>query len=138
MDRQLIEEKLESLRRCIQRVEDKCPDTLDQLELDLDAQDIVSLNLTRAVQITVDIAAHMISASPLSAPRTMGEAFEVLKRMEVIDDALCERLKGAVGFRNIAVHAYGDVSWQVVFSICKQNLGDFKVFAQSTIRFLES
>lgn len=55
MDRQLIEEKLESLRRCIQRVEDKCPDTVDQLELDLDAQGIVSLNLTRAVQITVDI-----------------------------------------------------------------------------------
>jgi uncharacterized protein YutE (UPF0331/DUF86 family) len=80
----------------------------------------------------------MISASPFSAPRTIGEAFEVLKRMGVIDDALCERLKGAVGFRNIAVHAYGDVSWQVVFSICKQNLGDFKVFTQSTIRFLES
>jgi uncharacterized protein YutE (UPF0331/DUF86 family) len=26
MDRQLIEEKLEALRRCVVRIEDKCPD----------------------------------------------------------------------------------------------------------------
>ncbi|MCL7943641.1 hypothetical protein [Marinobacter sp. ATCH36] len=58
MDEQLVAQKLESLRRCIQRVESRLPEDLDALLVDLDAQDIVSLNLTRAVQMCVDIASH--------------------------------------------------------------------------------
>ena len=51
MDRVVISEKLESLRRCLARLKAKCPDTPEALQGDLDAQDIVSLNLTRAIQL---------------------------------------------------------------------------------------
>jgi hypothetical protein len=56
LDRQVVEQKLESLRRCLLRIEEKCPDSPEMLARDLDAQDIVSLNLTRAVQLCVDLA----------------------------------------------------------------------------------
>jgi len=46
----VIEEKLESLRRCLSRIEDKCPVNVAELEKDVDVQDIITLNLTRAVQ----------------------------------------------------------------------------------------
>lgn len=55
MDQQLVEEKLEALRHCVQRVQDKCPASVDGLMNDNDLQDIVSVNLTRAVQLCVDI-----------------------------------------------------------------------------------
>ena len=54
MDREVIEHKLESLRRCLQRVADKCPPNPEMLERDPDLQDIIALNLTRAVQLCVD------------------------------------------------------------------------------------
>ena len=71
MDREIVEQKLESLRRCLQRVQIKCPPDASTLEADFDLQDIVTLNLSRAVQLCVDIAAHCIAATELPAPATM-------------------------------------------------------------------
>jgi len=50
MDRVLIEQKLESLRRAVKRVKTKCPEDIQTLIEDYDAQDILSLNLSRAVR----------------------------------------------------------------------------------------
>ncbi len=44
MDREVIEQKLESLRRCLQRVVEKCPPDPATLGRDPDLQDIVTLN----------------------------------------------------------------------------------------------
>jgi hypothetical protein len=55
MDREVITQKLESLRRSIHRAQASCPVELAKLKVDVDAQDIVTLNLTRAVQLTVSI-----------------------------------------------------------------------------------
>jgi len=49
-----------SLRRCLEGVRGRCPQSVETLLSDLDSQDIVALNLTRAVQICVDVAAHVI------------------------------------------------------------------------------
>ena len=49
MDREVIEQKLVSLRRCLQRVAEKCPSDPDTLGRDPDLQDIVTLNLTVTV-----------------------------------------------------------------------------------------
>ena len=61
MDREVIEEKLESLRHCIGQVREKRPATPDVFLHDYDLQDIVALNLTRAVQLCVDVGAHIIA-----------------------------------------------------------------------------
>jgi hypothetical protein len=65
MDQVIIAEKIESLRRFIQRIEDKKPDNVNFLIQDPDLQDILVINLTRAVQICVDTAA-ISSARPIS------------------------------------------------------------------------
>ncbi len=42
MDREIIEQKLESLRRCLHRVQTRCPADATTLETDLDLQDFTS------------------------------------------------------------------------------------------------
>jgi hypothetical protein len=49
MDRELVDNKLEPLRRCVRRAEAKCPEQVEALAGDYDAQDILAPNLTRAV-----------------------------------------------------------------------------------------
>lgn len=51
MDREVIEQKLESLRRCLKRIETKCPANAEILASDFDLQDILALNLSRAIQL---------------------------------------------------------------------------------------
>lgn len=136
MDRELILEKIESLRRCVRRVEDKRVASVEKLESDWDRQDIITVNLTRAVQLCVDIAAHLISEDDGAPPDTMAEGFDRLREMGVLPDALARRLKGAVGFRNVAVHAYRSIDWQIVHSITHERLDDFRQFARSVLEFL--
>lgn len=73
MDKQVLEQKLESLRCCVQRVATKTPEDVATLATDIDLQDIVSLNLSRAVQICVDIGAHLIAGMDVPAPDTMAK-----------------------------------------------------------------
>ena len=131
MDRLILAEKLESLRRCVQRVEARRTKTVDALRHDVDRQDILALNLTRAVQLCVDAAGIVIADSDEAAPQTMGQAFDALARLGAIDDALAKRMKAAVGFRNIAVHSYQTVNWDIVFAISHRGLEDFRDFAKA-------
>ena len=55
MDSDVVTAKLESLRRCIERVRTRTPASVEELSTDHDAQDIICLNLERAVQACVDI-----------------------------------------------------------------------------------
>lgn len=137
MDRQLILEKLESLRRCVRRVEEKCPDQQETLFEDWDVQDILALNLTRAVQLCVDIAAHLIASSDLPAPDTMAGTFETMHQAGMLPAALTDRMRRAVGFRNVAIHNYRDIDWRIVYTICHEHMSDFKAFAQTVLDIVD-
>lgn len=130
MDREVIGQKLESLRRCVKRVADKCPPDAETLARDPDLQDIIALNLTRAVQICVDIGAHLIAGMEVPPPDTMGQTFDALAGAGVVHESLATQLKKAVGFRNIAVHNYQEMDWIIVHAIARQHLGNFSEFAR--------
>ncbi len=134
MDREVIEQKLESVRRCLQRIKEKCPPSADILARDLDAQDILALNLSRAVQLCVDIGAHIVAGKNVPPPATMGQTFDVLAELGIISEELALRMKNAVGFRNIAVHNYDAINWQIVHAIATRHVGDFTDFARSVLR----
>jgi uncharacterized protein YutE (UPF0331/DUF86 family) len=82
------------------------------------------------VQQCVDIGAHLITSLDLPPPGTMGETFDRLAEGKVIDGALADRLKKAVGFRNIAVHNYERMNWDIVHAVCSRHLDDFRAFAR--------
>ena len=134
MDREVIEQKLESVRRCLQRIKEKCPPSADILARDLDAQDILALNLSRAVQLCVDIGAHIVAGKNVPPPATMGQTFDVLAELGIISEELASRMKNAVGFRNITVHNYEAINWQIVHAIATRHVGDFADFARAVLR----
>jgi len=137
MDRDIVQTKLESLRRCVERIAGKSPFSVEELIRDLDLQDIIALNLQRAVQLSVDIASHLIAETDAVPPTTMAENFEVLQKLQIIDPALAERMAKAVGFRNIAVHSYQSINWTIVYQICCHHLDDFRQFAKAVAYRLE-
>ncbi|GMT39388.1 MAG: hypothetical protein IEMM0001_0123 [bacterium] len=137
MDKQVIANKIESLRRCLARVEQRCPPDLEQLLNDLDAQDVLTLNLSRAVQICVDISLHILSTSKQSMPQTMGEAFTGLVEEGIISADIAEKMQKAIGFRNIAIYEYEKMNWAIVYAIATERLSDFKEFIQSISHLLD-
>ncbi len=129
MDKLILFSKLDSLKRCIDRIKEKMPDSLEALSSDLDRQDIIVLNLERAVQTSVE--------QDVQAPMSMSECFGILNEIRIIDVKLMERMKKSVGFRNIAVHEYRSISWEIVYSIIRENLKEFQEYARQILQWLE-
>jgi len=130
MDKEVILNKLDSLSRCIARIESKNPHCLEALESDLDLQDVIVLNLERAVQQCVDIGVHVLSFDKSILPDSMAETFNALESRKVISRGIADRMIKAVGFRNTAVHAYQALDWIIIDKIINHHLDDFRKFAK--------
>ncbi|ACU91328.1 type VII toxin-antitoxin system HepT family RNase toxin [Desulfomicrobium baculatum] len=96
------------------RIRSKRGFTHEELLCNYDLQDILSVNLQRAVQLSVDIALHMLSDLSRTLPDTMEEAFIALCEHGVISEPTANALRSSVGLRNVAVHDYVSVNWQIV------------------------
>lgn len=136
IDKKVIGEKLLSLNRCLERVKLHTPANVEALQSDFDAQDIICLNIQRAVQISVDIAAHILAEQLHEQTPTMAETFLALSRYELLDSQLASRLAKAVGFRNIAVHEYDTLDMNILYSIITKEIGCFYEFSDAALRII--
>ena len=136
IDKQIIEAKLISLNRCLDRIQLHTPATVEALQTDFDAQDIISLNIQRAVQISVDIAAHILAEQLHEQTSTMAETFLALSKNGLLDGQLASRLAKAVGFRNITVHEYDALDMDILYSIIINEIGCFYEFADTVLRII--
>jgi uncharacterized protein YutE (UPF0331/DUF86 family) len=81
MDKLILEKKVDSILRSIERVKSHTPKGLESFLKNIDSQDIVVLNLTRIIQSCVDIAMHIIASSNAETAQTMSESFDTLKTL---------------------------------------------------------
>lgn len=122
VERDVVLAKVATIDRCLRRIEEaREPERgLDPQ----DVQDIVELNLQRAVQAALDLAGHVVATEGLGLPAKLAENFTLLERQGLIPPALADHLRRMAGFRNIAVHEYADVDPEIVESIVEHRLGD--------------
>jgi uncharacterized protein YutE (UPF0331/DUF86 family) len=66
---------------------------------------------------------------------SMAESFERLAEKKIIPLELSQNLKKAVGFRNLSVHAYDKIDWQLVWNILEGNLRDLVSFLECVESF---
>lgn len=90
-----------------------------------------------AIEACIDVAQHVCSSEGWGPPRDNGDAMLVLGRHGVLEPDLSERMRAAVGFRNVLVHQYGDVDDNIVQERLV-DLGDLDAFAAQVVRFLDS
>ena len=128
MNSVVIKSKLESLRRCLDRINSKKPESLDQLLSDIDTQDILALNIERSIQLCVDIANHILASLDCPPSMSMAESFERLSEREMIPLELARNFRRAVGFRNLSVHAYDKIDWQLVWDNLESDVQDLSQF----------
>jgi uncharacterized protein YutE (UPF0331/DUF86 family) len=136
MEAEILLAKMESLSRCILRIEGKQPENKEILKDDLDLQDIIAVNLERAVQLCVDSGLHILSDYNEATVGSMADVFQSLAENRIINIKLAQNLIGAVGFRNIAVHEYRSIDWNIVWTIIDENLQDFRNFQKAMLHLL--
>ena len=129
MDKDVLEAKIAALIRYVHRVKSQEILSLEDLEKNIDKQDIIILNLQRAVQICVDIGNYILLDYDTETPATMAETFRKLAQNKLIPQSVADNLSRAVGFRNIAVHQYENLDCKIIYAIITSHLDDFRNFA---------
>jgi len=135
MEKRVLNQKLDNLRNCTLRIEGKLPLTDNELSINFDVQDIISVNLERSVQSCIDIASHISSDFDDVSGLSAGNLFLELIAKKVLSQETALGMVKAVGFRNLLVHRYAAIDWASVQQGLLKNLGLFRQFAGEVARF---
>ena len=122
--------KLATIERCLQRIATVTGGDPERVE-DIDVEEIVVLNLQRAIQASIDLAAHLISGKGWGLPDSLKAHFQILADQGIVSSALAAHLRAMTGFRNIAVHDYERLDRAVLKGILRERLGDLSAFADA-------
>ena len=123
MTDQVLLAKGESIERCVLRARTALEGSADFTH-DFDAQDIAVVNATRACDACTGMAMRLIKIHKLGLPSTSSDSFILLAQHKIIDQHLAERMTKTVGFRNVAVHAYTKIDYDIVASVIRHGLDD--------------
>ncbi len=118
------------IERCLQRIAEEYQGHEDELETNFTRQDAIVLNLQRACEAGIDAALHLVRRHRLGVPQSGREAFTLLERAGLLPADLAGEMKKMVGFRNIVVHAYQEISLPVLRAIVEKQLDDLRGFAR--------
>jgi uncharacterized protein YutE (UPF0331/DUF86 family) len=128
VERDVVLAKTAAIDRCLNRVRDVRARGSAALS-PIDVEDITVINIQRAAQAAIDLAAHVVSTEGYGIPAEVAETFSLLAQHAVIDTELANRLRKMVGFRNIAVHNYQALDPRIIEQIVESRLEDLRTFA---------
>jgi|GEM_PF-4261265 uncharacterized protein YutE (UPF0331/DUF86 family) len=83
LDLNILSEKTNRIQNYLKRIRDTVQGDLARLDL-LDVQEIVTLNLQRTIQLSIDMAFYVASAELLGIPKSIADVFCILERNSVI------------------------------------------------------
>ncbi|MGB9429995.1 MAG: DUF86 domain-containing protein [Gammaproteobacteria bacterium] len=121
------------IERCLKRVREDYIGHETELDTNHTRQDAIVLNLQRACEAAIDLAMHMVRIRRLGLPQESREAFTLLEQARLLAPELAGRMRAMVGFRNIAVHQYQQLSLSILRAILEKRLHDFDEFTQTLL-----
>lgn len=132
LDRDLVLAKVSTIRKCVSTIRELNRAAPASYPAWL-VQDVTVLNIQRAAQACLDLAAHLIAVHGWELPRSSRHAFEILAEHAVIDPPTRDTMAGVMGFRNVAVHQYTDLDPAVVARIAATQLGELEAFGAAIV-----
>lgn len=92
--------------------------------------------LQTAVEACIDVAQHLCATQGWGPPDDNGDAMRLLGDRGVLSQDLSQRMRMAVGFRNVLVHEYVSVDDAIVIQRVRDHR-DLQDFADSVIRWMD-
>lgn len=90
-----------------------------------------------AVDLAIDVNAHVSVALLGRAPSTGRESFALMAEAGALEPALADRLAPAAGLQNVLVHRYVDIRTDLVADAVSQILDQFPGYVATMAAFVE-
>jgi uncharacterized protein YutE (UPF0331/DUF86 family) len=132
VDSERIFERLARLDSFLALLEDVRAGGSERYLADLDTRLRAERALQLALQITIDVGAHLVSEVGAPPPSDYRGVFSSLRDAGLIGDELASRLGDAAGLRNLLVHGYAELDDRQVWRALER-LDDLRAFAAAAV-----
>lgn len=110
--------------------------TSEQLRQETERRSVVERQFELAIQAVIDIA-NMLNAEFRFRPaEDAEESIVILGEAGVLDSSFAEEFAKVAGFRNVLVHDYLKIDYDLVAEKLNTRLGDFDRFAKEVAQYL--
>jgi uncharacterized protein YutE (UPF0331/DUF86 family) len=127
---QVIENKISFIKEQLGILESYKTHSREQIESDKYIKGSLERYLYLAIQGSIDLAEAFISYRNFRKPSTQGEAFEILRENNIIEEDLTKSLVLMVGMRNIISHAYQKINYDMIFKALHERLQDIEKYIE--------
>ena len=93
--------------------------------------------LQTSIEACIDIASHIISSESLGIVEHNKDALILLGEKGIISKELSKKLSIATDMRNVLVHGYGHIDFNLFYRAITEDIVDLKQFIQEIQAFLE-
>jgi uncharacterized protein YutE (UPF0331/DUF86 family) len=133
----LIQKRCQDIEDSLKRLEKIKEVDKDEFLKNRDLQDIASYRLLVAIESALSLCYHVSAKKLKKAPGEYAECFIILADEEIIPRDLSDKLKKMARFRNMLVHMYWKIEYEIVFDILQENLDDLRQFSDAITALLQ-
>lgn len=128
--------KIESIERCVQRIDEIYGGDIERLN-DYLYQDAIVLNIQRACQQSIDLSMYLCSKLAFGIPKSSRDSFILLKENNVITEDMSKLMEKMVGFRNVVIHEYQEVELEIIKFIVEKGREDFLKYTNEVLNYIK-
>lgn len=133
----LVQKRCQDIEDSLKRLEKIKEVEKDEFLKNRDLQDIASYRLLVAIESALSLCYHVSAKKLKKAPGDYAECFIILADEEIIPRDLSEKLKKMSRFRNLLVHMYWKIEYEIVFDILQDSLDDLRQFSNAITSLLK-
>ena len=126
----VIENKISAVKKYLKILERYKKYSLEEIKNNIDIQGALERYLQLVVQASLDLAESLIALKKFRKPATLSENFYILNEEHIIDGDLTNELIKMTGFRNIIVHDYEEIDYEIVYDILHHKISDIIKFIE--------
>lgn len=131
LNRDLILDRFEDIRRSLERLERIKVTPREQFLADQDLLDLASYRLLVAIEAALQICFHVSAQRLHRVPEEYADCFAILAEAGILEGELSRSLQQMARFRNMLVHVYWQVDYNRVYDILHKNLDDLRRFVRA-------
>lgn len=97
----------------------------------------VERNLQVAIECVLDIGNHIIAEKGFESPDDNEDIIRILGDEGIVPSEFAQGIKGIAGFRNILVHGYTKIDYELLYNYLVHRLNDLREFARHISAYLD-
>jgi uncharacterized protein YutE (UPF0331/DUF86 family) len=122
----VVVSKLAVIDDYLKRLQGYIPDSMEQFASDWGLQKITERSLQVMIEVMIDISERIVAQKGIVPQKTATETIKKLQDLGIAQNV--DAYTKMVRFRNLVVHQYDSIKTEILYSILKNNLNDFRMF----------